>query len=267
MSTTKVSAALMEAGTKGADIASTGTMVIGTDGSYFDITGTTGITAMTVDAGRIFTLQFDGAVTLTHSSTLYLAGAANFTTEANDHLTFVAVAANDVRQIGAGLKDGGSPVAAAGGVVLQVANAVNTSTASINSTTFADIPSLTVTLTPKNSSSKFLAFYNVSTGMNGDTDHSNIRLVRDSTNILIADSASSRTCSSSTGNVGAVGRMTSMGNSKLDSPSTASDVTFKLQWSNDGGANAYLNRSFRDNDAQGYDGRACSTLTVMEIAG
>jgi hypothetical protein len=105
----------MEAGTKGADIASTGTMVIGTDGSYFDITGATGITAMTVDVGRIFTLQFDGAVVLTHSSTLYLAGAANFTTEANDHLTFVAVAANDVRQIGAGLKDGGSPVAAAGG--------------------------------------------------------------------------------------------------------------------------------------------------------
>jgi len=111
MSTTKVSAALMESGTKGADIASTGTMVIGTSGSYFDITGTTGITAMTVDAGRIFTLQFDGAVVLTHSSTLYLAGAANFTTEANDHLTFVAVAANDVRQIGTGLKDGGSPVA------------------------------------------------------------------------------------------------------------------------------------------------------------
>jgi len=97
MSVTKVGAALLESGSKGADIASASTMVIGKDGSYFDITGTTGITAMTVDAGRIFTLQFDGAVVLTHSSTLYLAGAANFTTEANDHLTFVAVAANDVR--------------------------------------------------------------------------------------------------------------------------------------------------------------------------
>ena len=71
-------------GTKGADIASAGTMTIGTDGSYFDITGTTGISTMTVAAGRVFTLQFDGAVTLTHSSTLYLSGAADFTTEAND---------------------------------------------------------------------------------------------------------------------------------------------------------------------------------------
>jgi hypothetical protein len=117
MSVTKVSAALMEAGTKGADIASADTMTIGTGGSYFDITGTTGISTINCAAGRIFTLQFDGAVTLTHSSSLYLNGAVNFTSEANDHLTFVAVAANDVRQIGAGLKDGGSPVAAGGDCV------------------------------------------------------------------------------------------------------------------------------------------------------
>jgi len=97
-------------GTKGTDIVSAGTMVIGTDGGYFDITGTTGISTMTVAAGRVFTLQFDAVVTLTHSSTLYLSGAADFTTEANDHMTFISVAANDVRQIGTGLKDGGSPV-------------------------------------------------------------------------------------------------------------------------------------------------------------
>jgi len=102
-------------GTKGTDIVSAGTMVIGTDGGYFDITGTTGISTMTVAAGRVFTLQFDAVVTLTHSSTLYLSGAADFTTEANDHMTFISVAANDVRQIGTGLKDGGSPVAAAAG--------------------------------------------------------------------------------------------------------------------------------------------------------
>jgi len=102
-------------GTKGTDIASAGTMVIGTDGGYFDITGTTGITAMTVAAGRAFTLQFDGAVVLTNSSTLKLSGATNFTTAAGDHMTFISVAANDVRQVGFGLTDGGSPVAAGRG--------------------------------------------------------------------------------------------------------------------------------------------------------
>ena len=116
-------------GTKGADIASAGTTVIGTDGGYFDITGTTGIATMTVDAGRIFTLQFDGVVTLTHSANLYLSGAANFTTEANDHMTFISVAANDVRQVGFGLTSGGSPVAASGGAW----NVINSASANSSS--------------------------------------------------------------------------------------------------------------------------------------
>ena len=83
MSVTKVTS-MMSTSTKGGDIPSASTLVIDTDGDYFDITGTTGITAMTVDAGRRFTLQFDGALTLTHGSSLYLPGATNFTTEAND---------------------------------------------------------------------------------------------------------------------------------------------------------------------------------------
>ena len=111
MSVTKVTG-MMQTGTKGGDIPSASTLVIDTDGDYFDITGTTGITAMTVDAGRRFTLQFDGAVTLTHGSSLYLPGATNFTTEANDCLSFIASAANTVRCTGYALKDGGSPVAA-----------------------------------------------------------------------------------------------------------------------------------------------------------
>ena len=102
---------MMQTGTKGGDIPSASTLVIDTDGDYFDITGTTGITAMTVDAGRRFTLHFDGALTLTHGSSLYLPGAVNFTTEANDCLSFIATAANTVRCTGYALKDGGSPVA------------------------------------------------------------------------------------------------------------------------------------------------------------
>jgi len=111
MSVTKVTS-MMSTGTKGGDIPSASTLVIDTDGDYFDITGTTGITAMTVDAGRRFTLHFDGALTLTHGSSLYLPGATNFTTEANDCLSFIATAANTVRCTGYALKDGGSPVVA-----------------------------------------------------------------------------------------------------------------------------------------------------------
>ena len=116
--TTKVTG-MMSTGTKGGDIPSASTLVIDTDGDYFDITGTTGITAMTVAAGRRFTLQFDGAVTLTHGGSLYIPGAVNFTTEANDSLDFIATAANTVRCTGYALKDGGSIVAPAAGLSSQ----------------------------------------------------------------------------------------------------------------------------------------------------
>ena len=113
MSVTKVSSPMIESGTKGADIASAATVVIGTDGSYFDITGTTGIsTQFTVDAGRRFTLQFDDAVVITDNAAITLSGAANFTTAAGDILSFVAVAANTVVQTGYSLVDGGSPIVA-----------------------------------------------------------------------------------------------------------------------------------------------------------
>jgi len=85
---------------KGADIASAATLVVGTDGNYLDVTGTTGITAMTVAAGRFFILQFDGAVTLTHHATnLNLPGGVDFTTVAGERLICFSTAANQVHVI------------------------------------------------------------------------------------------------------------------------------------------------------------------------
>ena len=84
-------------GNKGADIASATTLVLGTDGNSFDITGTTTITAITVSAGTWFTLQFDGALTFTHHATnLILPGGANITTAAGDVAICYAHAANQV---------------------------------------------------------------------------------------------------------------------------------------------------------------------------
>ena len=93
------------AGNKGADIASATTVVIGTDGDRFDITGTTTITGFTVAIGRQFTLQFDGAVLLTNGASLVLPGAANITTSAGDRFTFVATAADTVECISMALAD------------------------------------------------------------------------------------------------------------------------------------------------------------------
>ena len=93
--------------TKGADIASADPLVLGTDGNYFDVTGTTGFASITVAAGTFFVLQFDDAVPLTHHATnLDLPGEANFTTAAGTIAICFATAANQVQVLALTKADG-----------------------------------------------------------------------------------------------------------------------------------------------------------------
>jgi hypothetical protein len=82
---------------KGADIASAAALTPGTDGNFFDVTGTTTITSIaTLGVGTVIVLQFDGALTLTHHATdLILPGGANITTAAGDVGIFVEYASGD----------------------------------------------------------------------------------------------------------------------------------------------------------------------------
>lgn len=74
----------------GADVASANALLANIAGNSFDITGTTSITSITTKGvGTFITLQFDGALTLTHHATnLILPGAANITTAAGDIAVF-----------------------------------------------------------------------------------------------------------------------------------------------------------------------------------
>jgi hypothetical protein len=84
--------------TKGGDLTSANPLVIDTDGNYFDVTGTTNFASMTVAANKQFTLQFDGALTMTHHATnLDLPGEANITTAAGDVATFQSTGSNTVQ--------------------------------------------------------------------------------------------------------------------------------------------------------------------------
>lgn len=86
---------------KGADIASASTITIG-DGGYFDVTGTVTITDIdfAVDVpGREVELQFDAALTLTHSATLILPGGENITTAAGHVARFRSEGSDVVRLV------------------------------------------------------------------------------------------------------------------------------------------------------------------------
>ena len=85
---------------KGADVASADEITLGTDGNYFDITGTTTINHINNSGwqnGSVVVLQFDASVTVTHNSgspvgseaSILLSGAGNFSATANDTLMLV----------------------------------------------------------------------------------------------------------------------------------------------------------------------------------
>lgn len=84
---------------KGADIASATALVLGTDGNYFDVTGTITITSIgTRREGDAVRLHFDEVLQLTHHATdLILPGGANITTIAGDEAVFIEYATGDWR--------------------------------------------------------------------------------------------------------------------------------------------------------------------------
>jgi hypothetical protein len=75
-------------GGEGAALTAASTLTLGTDGNYFNVSGSVGITAISGSQAYI-TLTFLSSVTLTHSSSLVLAGARSVTANAGDTYGFV----------------------------------------------------------------------------------------------------------------------------------------------------------------------------------
>ena len=147
---------------------------------------------------------------------------------------------------------------AAPGHVLQVVSTAKTDTFESSSTSFTDITGLSVAITPSSSSSKILVFVHVMMAATG-ANSVRINLVRGSTNIAQPTAGSVPSSLHLNTSASADGRMGSI--VFLDSPSTTSETTYKLQGLTDGNA-------FRIN-ARGdsINKTSISTITAMEIAG
>ena len=152
--------------------------------------------------------------------------------------------------------------AGVGGKVLQVLQAVKTDTVSTTSQSFADLTGMTQAITPSSSSSKILitfdgnfsAFTQSTNGQAVD-----FKLVRDSTDIYIGDAASNRSRTSTNFRPEGNGQY-DVNPAKLvflDSPSTTSATTYKIQWRCINGITVKLND---------YEGTGSfSSLTLVEI--
>ena len=152
---------------------------------------------------------------------------------------------------------------AGGGKIGQVLQTVKTDRSTYGTAAWADISGMSVTITPSATTSKILvmtdAFISVTSNYGA-----HIKLLRDSTDIYVGDAAGSRS-QASKGAVyyhGASGF--SMAFHYLDSPSTTSATTYKLQWYPENTATIAIGGTQSDGDAV-YNSRTANSITVMEV--
>lgn len=150
--------------------------------------------------------------------------------------------------------------------ILQIVSTTKSDTYSANSSTFTTITGLTATITPSSTSSKILVLAMVNGGVDATASTGHLRLVRDSTAILVPAAAGNRvldTCMM----IGAGG--TQQGNyvlTGIDSPNSTSALVYAVQETRSNqSATIVVNRSLVDTD-NAQHGRTVSTITVMEVS-
>jgi hypothetical protein len=149
-----------------------------------------------------------------------------------------------------------------GGKINQVVQATKTDTATVNSASFTDL-GISAAITPSASSSKVLVLINLAVST-ADGSGGGVKLVRGSTDILIGDAASSRQRTSQmTTTSGGRGNMPCQ-IIYLDSPSSTSETTYKIQAFCESGLAFNLNKQTNDTDNASF-GRMASSIVLMEV--
>ena len=140
------------------------------------------------------------------------------------------------------------------GSAIQTKSTTKTDVFSTTSTSFTDVTGLSVNITPSSSSNKVLV-----TGL--------VTFGGSETDISIADAAGNRT-RATLGTQGFNNGDATMGHSLnfLDSPSTTSQVTYKIQARAENPKTLYVNRGNEADGDNAITSRFVSTITVMEVA-
>jgi len=170
---------------------------------------------------------------------------------------------------------GGLSAGSSGGIV-QIRQTLKTDTFSGYSSTYIDVTGLSVSITPVSASNKILVSVNLCGGVgaqfsatsNDDRQYA-WKVIRDSTDFAIGDAAGARTRATQ----GAAGGSLAFpfNASVIDSPSTTSSVTYKVQVAvtNDSrtGAPFDINKFSFDDQSSTLYARWISSITAMEISG
>lgn len=144
--------------------------------------------------------------------------------------------------------------AGAGGKILQVVNTTFGTYVNTSSSTFSDL-GLSATITPSSTSSKILVtVFLTGAGKNVGNTSGKFKLLRNSTDILVFEGILGY-------NNGSAGNYASTGTTYLDSPSTTSSITYKIQFASTTNINGVYVNDFTASPTGN------STMTLMEVAG
>jgi len=146
------------------------------------------------------------------------------------------------------------------GGVLQVVSTTKTNAFTTTSTSMVDVTGLTVTITPASASNKILVMANFVTS-NSSTAGNLFNLVRESTAIGVGTGATNNATVIHYEGVSAPSAISPINTSFLDSPSSISATTYKLQMAV-AGHTGFVGRRATDTLWA-----SSSTITVMEVSG
>ena len=169
----------------------------------------------------------------------------------------------DTFSIPSGVTIANSGTASGFGKVLQVVQTAKTDIFSSTSTSYVDITGFSASITPTSSTNKILVRFDITGGASSLAVY---KLVRGSTDIAIGDLITSHGQSTTQAAqwAGINGdRGYYVGMNFLDSPSTTSLTTYKIQGFTDSGT-FYINRSSSYSTTSVGSG-SVSTITLMEI--
>ena len=177
----------------------------------------------------------------------------------------------DADMLAANAVTAGKLASGVGGKILQVVSTTKTDSFTSTSTSYTDITGLSASITPSSSSSKIYVVVHVNSA--ATTRYASFRLLRGSTNIAVgtditgSQEAATFTAGSNTSNSydNLVLRNQSM--AILDTPSTTSATTYKLQGRiNYGTGGLYVNRQPYTDTTSTYVVRTASTIALYEVA-
>ena len=153
-----------------------------------------------------------------------------------------------------------------GGGIIQVVSTTKSDNFTTTNSSFTDITGFSATITPISTSSKILVLFGVFASNSTTGGRFFVRMLRGTDAICIGDQRGNRTRVTGTSETaGGGGNMKCFSGNHLDSPATASAITYKLQFSCPDGGTTQLNASNADSDSSSY-GNTASYLTVMEVS-